>query len=310
MNCEAVKEMLWAYLKQELTAEEAVKIEEHLKSCAKCRKERNLCKEMMETLAGLPEEELPEGYHAELMQKLKAEAAPHVVPFPQKAAKKKKRPMYKQWGMIAAAVLAVVAAGGMDGLMAMRDSQNAAMEQMKAADTAEPMETAADDAALYNGIADVAEDYLADMDALDITYQSGKQKSAAGASEESVTTQGGTRDAAEDGGAVPEVASEEEETPVQFSVTRSVERQDRGIAVLTVNDLAAAKAALQQAIAAVEGFEETAEAEDSVIAVIPGEAFEAFLAELEAIGEMNWQQKEDPAEGTPWRTIEIQLNRK
>lgn len=74
--------------------------------------------------------------------------------------------------------------------------------------------------------------------------------------------------------------------------------------------MAAAKAALQQAIAAVEGFEEATEAEDCVIAVIPGEAFEAFLAELEAIGEMNWQQKEDPAEGTPWRTIEIQLNRK
>ena len=31
MNCEAVREMLGAYLEKETTAEEAVKIEEHLK---------------------------------------------------------------------------------------------------------------------------------------------------------------------------------------------------------------------------------------------------------------------------------------
>ena len=37
MNCETVKEMLWAYLEKEITAEEAVKIEEHLKNCAACR---------------------------------------------------------------------------------------------------------------------------------------------------------------------------------------------------------------------------------------------------------------------------------
>ena len=81
MNCEAVREMLWAYLEKETTADEAVKIEEHLKTCADCRKELELQKEMMETLAGLPDVDLPEGYHAELMQKLQAEAAPNVVPY-------------------------------------------------------------------------------------------------------------------------------------------------------------------------------------------------------------------------------------
>ena len=71
MNCEAVKEMLWAYLEKETTAEETVKIEEHLKNCADCRKEWELQKEIMDSLQNIPDEALPEGYHIELMQKLK-----------------------------------------------------------------------------------------------------------------------------------------------------------------------------------------------------------------------------------------------
>ena len=70
MNREAVREMLWAYLEKETTAEEAVKIEEHLENCAACREELKLQQELVETLSGLPDEELPEGYHAELMKKL------------------------------------------------------------------------------------------------------------------------------------------------------------------------------------------------------------------------------------------------
>ena len=112
----------------QLTAAEAVKIEEHLKNCAVCREELEFQQEMLEMLKGLPDAELPEGYHAELMQKLQAEAAPNVVPFP---VKKKKQPVYKQWGMIAAAVLVVAAAGGMNGMLEMRESQNAAVQQMQ-----------------------------------------------------------------------------------------------------------------------------------------------------------------------------------
>ena len=50
MNCEAVRALLWAYLEKETTAEETVKIEEHLKACADCREELELQKKMMETL--------------------------------------------------------------------------------------------------------------------------------------------------------------------------------------------------------------------------------------------------------------------
>ena len=151
MNCETVKEMLWAYLEKETTAEEAVKIEEHLKNCAVCREELELQKEIMDSLQNIPDEELPDGFHAELMQKLQVEAAPNVVPFP---VKKKKAPVYKQWGMIAAAVMVVVAAGGMNGMLGMRDVQNAAVQEMQKADTVNVAEYAVEDMAAEEGSKD------------------------------------------------------------------------------------------------------------------------------------------------------------
>ena len=151
MNCETVKEMLWAYLEKETTAEEAVKIEEHLKNCAVCREELELQKEIMDSLQNIPDEELPDGFHANLMQKLQVEAAPNVVPFP---VKKKKSPVYKQWGMIAAAVMVVVAAGGMNGMLGMRDAQNAAVQEMQKADTVNVAEYAVEDMAVEEGSKD------------------------------------------------------------------------------------------------------------------------------------------------------------
>ena len=57
--------------------------------------------------------------------------------------------------MIAAAVMVVVAAGGMNGMLGMRDAQNAAVQEMKAADTAETAAYTVDDPA-------VAEEAVAD----------------------------------------------------------------------------------------------------------------------------------------------------
>ena len=73
MNCEKVKELLWAYLENKTTAEETAEIETHLEGCAACREELAQQKEIKNALASLPDEELPEGYHTELMQKLQAE---------------------------------------------------------------------------------------------------------------------------------------------------------------------------------------------------------------------------------------------
>ncbi|WP_458407444.1 anti-sigma factor family protein [Anaerotignum sp.] len=305
MNCEAVKEMLWAYLEKELTAEEAVKIEEHLKNCAECREELELQKEMMETLSGLPDEELPDGYHTELMQKLQAEAAPNVVPFPQKAAqKKKKQPMWKQWGMIAAAVLVVVAAGGMDGMLEMRKSQNEAVQEMKAADAAEPMEASIEDAV-------VAEEKM--QKDVSISY---KKMSAPAAGEETanVTTQSGAKQeemVMDDMAAVPEVASmeAEEDGPVAYSTTRSAKVEAIDKVALQAADTAAAMTAVQKAIAESGGFEEDA-AEGNVFAAIPVDNYDAFVKALEGIGTLNWTQKGVQGEGASYRTVEISFKTK
>ena len=113
-------------------------------------------------MASLPDEELPEGYHTELMQKLQAERK--IVPFPAK-----KKHGWKQMSMIAAAVLVVVVAGGTRGMLEMRQNQNEEIEQILfentalTADTGEEAaeQTAADSATESNAAekSDTKEDF-------------------------------------------------------------------------------------------------------------------------------------------------------
>lgn len=162
MNCDKVKELLWAYLENKTTAEETAEIETHLEGCAACREELAQQKEIKNALASLPDEELPEGYHTELMQKLQAERK--VVPFPAK-----KKHGWKQMSMIAAAVLVVVVAGGTRGMLEMRQNQNEEIEQILFEDTAlmadtgeEAAEQTAADSATENDAAeksDTKEDF-------------------------------------------------------------------------------------------------------------------------------------------------------
>ena len=58
MNCDKVKELLWAYLENKTTAEETAEIETHLEGCAACREELAQQKEIKNALASLPDEEL------------------------------------------------------------------------------------------------------------------------------------------------------------------------------------------------------------------------------------------------------------
>lgn len=297
MNCEAVREMLWAYLEKETTAEEAAKIEEHLKHCADCREVMELQQEMMETLSGLPDEELPEGYHTELMQKLQAEAAPNVVSFPVK----KKQPVWKQWGMIAAAVLVVVAAGGMNGMLEMRESQNVAVQEMKAADTAESVEISMEDVAEEGSDAEFQKNDT-------VTYKK-MVTPAVDAETADATMQRDTKEstAVYDTEAVPKMASvEAEEEAIPFSVTRSVKVEATEKGTLLVADIAAAMAELQKAIAEAGGFEEAAE-EGSVIASIPVENYEGFVRAMEQIGTLDWTKKSEADGGALLRTVEIQM---
>ena len=162
MNCDKVKELLWAYLENKTTAEETAEIETHLEGCAACREELAQQKEMKNALASLPDEELPEGYHTELMQKLQAERK--IVPFPAK-----KKHGWKQMSMIAAAVLVVVVAGGTWGMLEMRQNQNEEIEQILFENTAltadtceEAAEQIAADSATENNAAeksDTKEDF-------------------------------------------------------------------------------------------------------------------------------------------------------
>ena len=162
MNCDKVKELLWAYLENKTTAEETAEIETHLEGCAACREELAQQKEIKNALASLPDEELPEDYHTELMQKLQAERK--VVPFPAK-----KKHGWKQMSMIAAAVLVVVVAGGTRGMLEMRQNQNKEIEQILfentalTADTGEETaeQTAADSATESNAAekSDTKEDF-------------------------------------------------------------------------------------------------------------------------------------------------------
>ena len=291
MNCETVKEMLWAYLEKETTAEEAVKIEEHLKNCAVCREELELQKEIMDSLQNIPDEELPDGFHASLMQKLQVEAAPNVVPFP---VKKKKAPVYKQWGMIAAAVMVVVAAGGMNGMLGMRDAQNAAVQELQKVDTVEVAEYAAEDMAAEEGN---------DGEMLMKAKTADHKKTAAPAAGATVASA-----TAEDTFAVyDDVVTETAEDTESFSMTRSVEVQMTDTVVLAVTDTMQAKTALQDLILAAGGYEETAAGEDCMIAVIPAEEFEAFTEKMGTIGSLEWTQKGSNETGVAWRTVEIQL---
>lgn len=307
MNCEAVRELLWAYLEQETTAEEAVKIEEHLKACADCREELELQKEMMETLAGLPEVELPEGYHTELMQKLQAEAASNVVPFP---VRKKKQPMWKQWGMIAAAVLVVVAAGGMNGMLEMRKEQQTVVQEemrkdqgegfveMKTADAA----TSLEDLSVEENAADTVAEPQKDM------QSSGEKKNETKvetATETTVSKEKGTDDM--DAAAVPKAASMDtaEEEISGFSVTRSAKLEAADKMTLLVTDAAAAMAEIQKAIVEAGGFEEATET-DGIFAAIPVENYDGFIKAMEAIGTVEWTMQGTVEEGAMYHTIEIQ----
>ena len=282
MNCEAVREMLWAYLEKEITAEEAVKIEEHLKNCADCREELKFQQEMMETLSGLPDEELPDGYHAELMQKLQAEAAPNVVPFP---VKKKKQPVYKQWGMIAAAVMVVVAAGGMNGMLDMRESQNAAVQEMKAKDMAVPADASGEDFAVY--------DSAEDTESVEPVYQNSKIMSKNVVSEDAVVYEG---------------ANVEESASSPIAIVRTVEVRATDRATLSVENMDMARLSLEKAIYTAEGYEEVATEDDLIIAVIPVETFESFVDEMENMGTLTWTMQAEPDENMAFRTIEIKLN--
>lgn len=300
MNCEALRELLWAYLENETTAEETAEIEKHLAGCAACREELEAQKAIMETLQNLPDEELPEGYHAELMQKLQAEAAPNVVPFPVK----KKQPRWKQLSMIAAAVFVVVAAGGMQGMLAMRQNQYEAVQDV--ADMAP-----ADEESDMTDVAVEAEpaDAVVEVQQKQAVYNVKNAKTAPAAGTQKVVAVDVAEKApTQQEAATPAAISETEKGQAADGVSpvvRSAETAVTEKGTLLVADLDTAMTDLQKAIADAKGTAEVTEY--TVCTEIPTENFEGFCKAVEEIGQLNWLEISVPAEGTAVHKAEIEL---
>lgn len=117
MNCIQCKEYLLEYAEGTLSASLQEQVQKHIDTCPKCAEEAALFAQMTDVLHHMPEVDLPEGYHTELMQKIQKESKT-VLPFP--AAKRRN---WKNIGLIAAAVLVVVAAGGVQGIQKLRTAQ-------------------------------------------------------------------------------------------------------------------------------------------------------------------------------------------
>lgn len=277
MTCNEIKEQLWAYLEQETTVEETAEIEAHLTHCAACREEMELQREMKQALASLPDEELPIAYHAELMQKLRAE--------------NRRKPIYrrKQLGLIAAAALVLVAAGGTKGLLAMREQQNTVIEQVISGTAEEETE----DALLS---ADVPEKKTAEADTLNTETAKMQAKDESNLPHYATVpeqTEGITEKTTEQ-------ATEnmiENEVVLSSGAPRSVVQEDS--LTLLAEDETAALQAIRAAIEQYGGAEEGTT--DGVIqAVIPALYYSDFLAEIGKLGEVQElsQAEEDGAPHT------------
>ena len=314
MNCDKVKELLWAYLENKTTAEETAEIETHLEGCAACREELAQQKEIKNALASLPDEELPEDYHTELMQKLQAERK--VVPFPAK-----KKHGWKQMSMIAAAVLVVVVAGGTKGMLEMRQNQNEEIEQILFEDTAlmadtgeEAAEQTAADSATENNAAeksDTKEDFSEQE-----TKKAKKPVSQKTAPKETTPKE-----------ATPKEATPKETTPKETAksfwsdgaatmpkaalyASEAENAMDSNAAdsmTLQVEKKETALQAIRKSIADCGGYEGSS-ADDVIQAVIPVANYADFLEQVGKLGEIQafFQGEEDGAS----RTISISVTEK
>ena len=321
-----MKELLWAYLENKTTAEETAEIETHLEGCAACREELAQQKEIKNALASRPDEELPEDYHTELMQKLQAERK--VVPFPAK-----KKHGWKQISMIAAAVLVVVVAGGTRGMLEMRQNQNEEIEQILFEDTAlmadtgeeAAEQTAADSATENNAVekSDTKEDFSEQE-----TKKAKKPVSQKTAPKEITPKEATPKEATpkettpketaksfwSDGAAtMPKAAlyaSEAEnamDSETLVSGTRAMDSNAADSMTLQVEKKETALQAIRKSIEEAGGYEGSS-ADDVIQAVIPVANYADFLEQVGKLGEIQafFQGEEDGAS----RTISISVTEK
>lgn len=376
MKCEECRELLWIYLEWETMPEDTEKIKAHLAECPECRKEAAKQMGIMETLHSLPEAELPEGYHTELMQKIMAEAPeadtektaaeaaiPAVAPTEWKVVRKteilqkakekkelekKRRGIWKRWSAVAAAVLVIVAVGGINGIIRMRQEPLEPMQPVSA-----PAEGNDEGIALYDaakgvepiaakGIEDAVTDEKAALDT------GGEQKDAA---RENGRTEEGQRNSGTDTagalrglpGETPAVASAAPkpesapevrsiapvmpdlatayEMPMELAISPDTAAEKEAEETESIAETAEAKQgdtvtlragnggdvydSLSRAVVRNAGFEQETENAGGVLAMIPVENMDAFYAELQEIGEIEWQAQGQEQPGAAYRRVEI-----
>ena len=80
MTCDRYFELLSARLDRELTREEAEEVELHRAGCGRCRILGSQLEELRETFASLEDVEAPEGFAQGVMERIRGEEKPKVIP--------------------------------------------------------------------------------------------------------------------------------------------------------------------------------------------------------------------------------------
>ncbi len=375
MKCEECRELLWIYMEWETTPEESAEIKAHLAECPECRKAASQHMAVMETLRSLPEAELPEGYHAELMQKIAAAGSlaeeteesnetailPNHVSTPpvewkvvrkteilqkakaEKERGKKQRHSWKGLSLIAAAVLVVAAAGGISGVMNMRQTPPEPVQltsNLPDEGGAESIQTDAlpEDAAApipaAGGTEETVQTQKADvenMPAPEETAQPMTNEAAHTAPQEPAQPEPeSTPNLMLRSTPVPETASlsapaAPPAAPVLAKAADETESTENSSSDSSITPYSAAEpksgdllklrpqnsgtdvyGSVLQAAEDYAGFEESANG-SSISVMIPVENLGAFLSELGTIGEIEWQTQGQEEVGATYRRVEILL---
>lgn len=77
MDCEKLKENIALYIDEELDEIEMKEVQQHIKQCEQCKNEFEQLLDVINDLKALPQIELPENFHNELMKRIKNESIEH-----------------------------------------------------------------------------------------------------------------------------------------------------------------------------------------------------------------------------------------
>lgn len=107
MNCDGVRPLLSAYIDQELSGGELLRVERHLRRCHWCAAEVDALRQTVALVASLDDVEVPSTFHAQLHQRLVSEDPP--IASARRAGRGRSRlPSFRRWAIPAAAAAAFV----------------------------------------------------------------------------------------------------------------------------------------------------------------------------------------------------------